>query len=336
MHLHLNRYILETRLIQRLLCLLITAIGFIFTAQVSAQSYPNRPIRLVVPFPPGGGTDLVSRELAASLTQLTGWSIVVENRPGAGGNLGVDTAAKSAADGYTLVMGQTSNLAINPTLFTKLPYDPLRDLAPIIQIGSAPIVLVVPANSPYKNLGDLIKDAKARPGMLNYASSGNGTVAHLAAERLQQVADFKAQHIPYKGFNLAFGDLIAGQVQLFMSSVPTVIGQIRSGKLRALAVTSLQRSEELPDTPSIAESGYPGFEAITWFGVLAPAATPQPILQQLNLEINKAIGTTAFKSKMKGEGAIVLGGSAEQFSALLKKDLAMWGQVVKSSGAKID
>lgn len=323
-------------MIQRILCVLLGAAGLIFASLVSAQNYPTRPIKLVVPFPPGGGTDLVSRELAASLTQATGWSIVVENRPGAGGNLGVDTAAKSAPDGYTLVMGQTSNLAINPTLFTKLPYDPLRDLAPIVQIGSAPIVLVVPANSPYQNLGDLIKDAKSRPGLLNYASSGNGTVAHLAAERLQQVADIKVQHIPYKGFNLAFGDLIAGQVQLFMSSVPTVIGQIRSGKLRALAVTSLQRSEELPDTPTIAESGFPGFEAITWFGVLAPAATPQPILNQLNKEINQAISTNAFKAKMKSEGAVVYGGSSERFTELLKKDLAMWGQVVKTSGARID
>lgn len=318
------------------MCLLIGAVSLISAPLAQAQNYPTRPIKLVVPFPPGGGTDLVSRELAANLTQSTGWSVVVENRPGAGGNLGVDTTAKSAADGYTLVMGQTSNLAINPTLFTKLPYNPLRDLAPIVLVGSSPLVLVVPANSPYKNLNDLIKDAKSRPGFLNYASSGNGTVAHLAAERLQQAADFKAQHIPYKGFNLAFGDLIAGQVQLFMSSVPTVIGQIRSGKLRALAVTSLQRSEELPDTPTIAESGYPGFEAITWFGVLAPAATPQPILNQLNQEINKAISTSAFKTKMKNEGAIVLGGTPEGFSDLLKKDLAMWAQVVKSSGARVD
>lgn len=323
-------------MIQRLLCVLLSAASLLVATSSLAQNYPNRSIKLIVPFPPGGGTDLVSRELAAALSQSTTWSVITENRPGAGGNLGVDSAAKSPADGYTLVMGQTSNLAINPTLYSKLPYDPMRDLAPIVLVGSSPLVVVVPFNSPYKTLEDLIQDAKKRPGMLNYASSGNGTVAHLAAERLQQVANFKAQHIPYKGFNLAFSDLVAGQVQLFLSSVPTVLGQVRAGKLRPLAVSSLQRSDELPDVPTIAESGYPGFEAITWFGVLAPAATPPHILAQLNQEINKAMNAPAFRAKIKSEGAIVLGGTPERFTELLKKDHAMWAQVVKSSGARID
>lgn len=323
-------------MIQRILCMLLGAASLMLSVPTEAQNYPARPIRIVVPFPPGGGTDLVSRELAASLSQSTGWPIVVENRPGAGGNLGVDTAAKASADGYTLVMGQTSNLAINPTLFSKLPYDPIRDLAPIVLIGSSPLVFAVSANSPYRTIEDLIKAAKANPGSLNFASSGNGTVAHLATERLQQVADFKVQHIPYKGFNLAFSDVVAGQVQVFTSSIPTLLGHIRSGKLRALAVSSLQRSAELPDVPTIAESGYPGFEAITWFGVLAPASTPKPILTQLNQAINKSIETPAFKDKMKKEGAIIIGGTQEQFGALLKKDLEIWGQVVKTSGARID
>ena len=320
----------------RLLCLLIAASSVCIAPTIQAQNYPSKTIRLIVPFPPGGGTDLVSRELAAALSQSTGWSVVSENKPGAGGNLGVDAAAKAPADGYTLVMGQTSNLAINPTLYSKLPYDPLKDLAPIVLVGTSPMVLVVPASSPYKTLADLINDAKARPGALNFASSGNGTVAHLSTERLQQIANFKAQHIPYKGFNLAFSDLVAGQVQMFMSSIPTLLGQIRTGKLRPLAVSSLQRSDELPDVPTIAESGYPGFEAITWFGVLAPATTPPHTLALLNKEINRAMESPAFKAKLKSEGATIQGGSTERFSDLLKQDYAMWSQVVKPSGAKID
>ncbi len=303
---------------------------------VQAQSYPSHPIRLIVPFPPGGGTDLISRELALALNQTAGMSLVAENRPGAGGNLGVDAAAKSAPDGYTIVMGQTSNLAINPTLYKKIPYNPFKDLTPVALIASSPLVLVVPASSPYRSLAEMISDAQTKPGTLNVASPGNGTVAHLAAERLQQVAGFKAQHIPYKGFNLAFNDLVAGQVQLFMSSVPTTLGQIRAGKLRALAVSSLVRSEELPEVPTIAESGYPGFTATTWFGLMVPAGTSPEIVQRLNHAVNQAIQQQSFRQKLKNEGAVVLGGSPGQMADLLKRDFDLWSSVVKTSGATID
>lgn len=305
-------------------------------AQAQEQAYPNHPIRLIVPFPPGGGTDIISRELSVALSQTAGWSLVTENRPGAGGNLGVDAAAKSAPDGYTIVMGQTSNLAINPTLYKKLPYNPFKDLTPIALVASSPLVLVVPASSPYRTLNEFINDAKSKPGTLNFASPGNGTVAHLGGELLQQMAGFKVQHIPYKGFNLAFNDLVAGQVQLFMSSVPTLVGQIRAGKLRALAVTSRIRSQELPDVPTIAESGYPDFEATTWFALMAPAGTPAEIVMRLNHETNQAIRTQAFQMKMKNEGAVALGGSPDQLAARLERDFKMWSNVVITSGATID
>ena len=303
---------------------------------VDAQSFPTHSIKFVVPFPPGGGTDLISRELAVAVSKTAGWSLVVDNRPGAGGNLGVDAVAKASPDGYTIVMGQTSNLAINPSLYSRLPYDPLKDLTPIVLVASSPLVLVVPASSPYNSLDEMLQDARTRPGALNFASPGNGTVAHLAFELLQQVAGFKAQHVPYKGFNLAFNDLVAGQVQLFMSSVPTVLGQIRAGKLRALAITSNQRSDEMPGVPTIAELGFPGFEATTWFGLMAPMGTPVEIVNVLNRDVNRAMETIAFQTKLRSEGAVVKGGSPDDLTALLRRDLAMWSTVVKSSGARID
>lgn len=301
-----------------------------------AQSYPNKAIRMIVPFPPGGGTDMIARELGNAIRKNTGWSIVPENKPGVGGNLGIDAVAKATPDGYTIGLGQTSNLAINAALYSKLPYKPLQDLAPIALVASSPVVVIVPANSKYKTLADLINDARARPGIVNSASPGSGTVAHLSSELLQQVANFKTQHIPYKGFNHALNDLIGGQVDMFMSSVPTVLGHIRNGKLRALAVTSLQRSSELPDVPTVAESGYPNFEAITWFGLVAPAGTPARTIEILNEQVNAALKSPEFSKKLQSEGAIPMGGSSDEMRKYLEQNLTMWERVVKDSGAKAD
>ena len=303
---------------------------------VSAQSYPSKPIRLVIPFPPGGGTDLISRELSVAMSKISGWNLIADNKPGAGGNLGIDAVARATADGYTIGMGQTSNLAINPTLYSKLPYNPLKDLKPVLLVASSSVVLVVLASSKYTSLAELIADAKARPGAINSASPGNGTVAHLSSELMQQVGEFKLQHIPYKGANLALNDLMGGQVDMFMSSVPTVLGHIRSGKLRALAVTSLQRAAELPDVPTVAESGYPNFEAITWFGLVVPAGTPDEIVQLINKQANAAMSSPAFKAKLTSEGAVVLGGSSQAMDEFLKRDYDMWSKVVKASGARVD
>lgn len=300
-----------------------------------AQAWPSKPIRLIVPFPAGGGTDIITREVANRL-QSSGYTFVVENRPGSGGNLGVDAAAKAAPDGYTLVMGQTSNLAINPTLYARLPYDPVRDLTPISLVATAPLVIVTGADSPYRTLADVVKAAQAKPGHINYASSGSGTVAHLAAESFQKVAGVKFTHIPYKGAAQGATDVISGQVQLYVSSIPTLIGHIRSGKMRPIAVTSDKRVDDLPNVPTVAESGYKGFEAVTWFGIAGPANLARDIVTRLNADIAKALKDPALQKKLGDQGADVAASSADQFGRLIRDDMVRWAPIVKESGAKVD
>jgi len=301
-----------------------------------AQSWPAKPIRIVVPFPPGGGTDIIARETSQKVAAATGWTFVIDNKPGAGGNLGVDAVAKSPADGYTIVIGQTSNLAINPTLYTKLPYDPQKDLAPVVLLANAPLVMVTGANSPYKTVADAVSAAKAKPGAVNFASPGNGTVAHLTSELFQKAAAVKTQHVPYKGASQALTDVIGGNVELYMSSVPTLLGQIKQGKLRALAVSSTKRVDDLPNVPTINESGYAGFNAVTWFGLLAPAGTPKDVVARMNAEFNKALQQAELRKKLGDEGADPAGGTPEQFASLIRDDIVRWGKVVKESGVKVD
>lgn len=305
-------------------------------APALAQGYPNKAIRVLVPFPAGGGTDIIARVVTNKLTATLGWSFVVENKPGSGGNLGVDAAAKAPADGYTVALGQTSNLAINPTLYSKMPYDSVKDLVPVGLVASAPLVMVVAADSPYKTLADVVNASKAKPASINFASPGNGTVAHLASELFQKTAGVKFTHVPYKGSAQAATDLIGGQVQLYMSSVPTLIGHIKSGKMRAIAVTSLKRVDDLAQVPTVAESGYKGFEAVTWFGFVAPAAVPKDIVLRLNTEVNKALQAADVQKKLEDQGADVLGGSPEQFGALIKSDISRWAPIIKESGARLD
>ena len=311
------------------------ALAAVATA-AAAQEYPSKPIKLVVPFPPAGGTDILARTVANHLQTSNKWVVVVDNRPGAGGNIGVDATAKSPPDGYTLVMGQTSNLAISPTLYANLNYDPVKDLEPIALVGSGPIAIVVRADSPYKTLGDLLAAAKAKPGTITMASPGNGTVAHLAGVRLQKQSGATFQHIPYKGAAGAIPDLLGGSVDFFLSSVPTLQAQVAGGKMRALAVTSAKRSPVFPNVPTVAESGVKGFEANTWFGILAPAKTPKPIIAKLNTEINKALKDPGVRKAIEHEGGEVLGGTPEQFAQLIKSDMTSWGALVKESGAKVD
>ena len=297
--------------------------------------YPDKPIRLVVPFPPGGGTDIMSRLVAKKLSEANHWNVIVENRPGAGGNIGVDAAARSAPDGYTLVMGQTSNLAINPTLYAHLPYDPLKDLTPIVLVGEGPIAIAVRASSPYKTLADLVGAAKARPGQVTMATPGNGTVSHLAGVRIMNVAGVKFEHIPYKGASAAIPDLMGGQVDFYMASVPSVQGQVKGGQLRVIAVTSAKRSPIFPDVPTVGET-YKGFNAVTWFGILAPAGTPAPIVGKLNARINEALKDPSVRKSIENEGGEVIGGTPAQFQKLMHEEIASWATVVKQSGAKVD
>ncbi len=301
-----------------------------------AQPWPAKAIRVVVPFPPGGGTDIIAREVTQKVASTTGWTFVIDNKPGAGGNLGVDAVAKSPADGYTIVLGQTSNLAINPTLYAKLPYNPVKDLAPIGLMATAPLVIVVPVTSPFKTLPDLVAAAKAKPGEVNFASPGNGTVAHLTGDQFQKTAGITFQHVPYKGANQALTDVISGQVQLYVSSVPSVLQQIRTGKLRPLAVTSAKRVDDLPQTPTVGESGYKGFDAVTWFGFLAPAGTPKEIVTRLNAEFNKALQQPDLRKRLGEEGADPMGGTPEQFAELIREDIVRWGKTVKESGVHLD
>lgn len=313
------------------LCLCLPYAG----AALAQSGYPARPIRFIVPFPPGGGTDILSRLVTNKLTERLGWQMVVDNRPGAGGTIGVGLAAKSAPDGYTLVMGQTSNLAINPALYSKLTYNSLRDFAPITLVSTVPLALSVAAKSQYASLASLIAAAKAKPDQVIFASPGNGTVAHLAGEMLQQAAGVKFVHVPYKGASQAIPDLIGGRVSFYMSSLETAMPQLKGGNIRALALTALKRSPSLPDVPTVAESGYKGFEASTWFGVLAPAGTPDAIIARLNQEITKVLQLPDVREKMvDGGGDIQTGPGA--FSALIKSDLAKWARIVKQSGAKVD
>jgi tripartite-type tricarboxylate transporter receptor subunit TctC len=306
------------------------------SAGAFAQAWPAKPIRLVVPFPPGGGTDIIARETSQRVAKATGWTFVIDNKPGAGGNLGVDSVAKSAADGYTIVIGQSSNLAINATLYSKLPYDPQKDLTPIVLLANAPLVVVTGMTTPYKTLADAVNTAKSKPGQVNFASPGNGTVAHLTSEMFQKAAGVQTQHVPYKGAAQAMTDVISGTVDLYMSSVPTLLGQIKQGKLRPLAVTSARRVDDLPDVPTINESGYKGFDAVTWFGLLAPAGTPKDVIARINAEFNKALAQPELRKRLADEGADPAGGTPEQFAALIKDEIPRWGKVVKDSGAKID
>jgi tripartite-type tricarboxylate transporter receptor subunit TctC len=313
-----------------------TAAAASFAPVAFAQAYPTKPIRVVVPFPPGGGTDIIAREVTQKIAANTGWSIVIDNKPGSGGNLGIDSVAKSPADGYNIGLGQTSNLAINPTLYGKMPYDSVKDLAPIGLVASAALVLVVGADSPLKTLADLLAAAKANPGVVNYATSGNGTVAHLSGELLQRSANIKLTHIPYKGASQAATDVIGGRVQVYISSVPTLIGQIRSGKMRALAVTSTKRVDDLPDVPTVAESGFRGFDAVTWFGFVAPTGVDKDIITRLNAELAKALQAPDVRKKLGDQGADVLGGPPDQLGKLVRDDLARWAPIIKASGAKLD
>ncbi|MBI5278368.1 MAG: tripartite tricarboxylate transporter substrate binding protein [Burkholderiales bacterium] len=321
--------------LSRRIALALTAASLFTAVAAHAQAWPAKPVRLYVPFPAGGGTDIITRELANKLS-TSGYNFVVENKPGSGGNLGVDAAAKSPADGYTFVMGQTSNLAINPTLYPKLPYDPVKDLTPISMVASSSLVIVTGADSPYKTLADVVKAAKEKPGSINYATSGNGTVAHLATESFQKVAGVKLTHIPYKGAAQGATDVISGQVQLYVSSIPTLLGHLKSGKMRAIAVTAAKRADDLPQVPTVAESGYKGFEAVTWFGVLGPANLPKDVVAKLSADINKALKDAELRKKLGDQGADVEGSTPEQFGKLIRDDIARWGKIVKESGAKVD
>jgi tripartite-type tricarboxylate transporter receptor subunit TctC len=301
-----------------------------------AQDYPNKPIRFIVPFPPGGGTDSLARMVANKLTETLKWTFVVENKPGAGGNVALDTTAKAAPDGYTLVMAQTDNVVLNPLLYSKLTYDPVKDLVPVGLVASGPAVLVVRADSPYKTLADVVAAAKAEPGELTFASPGLGTVSHLISELWQTSSGMKLTHVPYRGLSQALPDVLSGQVDMYMGSIPTLQGHIKGGKVRALAVTTAKRSPVLPQVPTYTESGIPGVELASVWGVMAPAGTPEAVIQRINTELNKALQQPDMREKILASGAGVLGGSPQEMGALYTSDRQRLAPVVRDSGTRLD
>jgi tripartite-type tricarboxylate transporter receptor subunit TctC len=321
--------------IRRAAVVLLVACGLGVPA-FAQNNYPTKPIRMIVPFPPGGGTDILSRLVANKLSETLGWQIVVDNRGGAGGNIGLDAGAKAAPDGYTMVMGQTSNLTINPSLYRKLPYDSIKDFAPVSVVASSPIAVMVHAKAPFRTLGDIIASAKARPGELTLATTGNGTVGHLTGELLQRTASVKLVHVPYKGSAQVFPDLLGGRIVCFLASLETAIPQMKAGAIRTLAVTSPQRVPAVPYIPTVSESGYPGFETTTWYGILVPKATPRAIVARLSTEITKVLESADVKERMAANGGATIRPGPAAFTALLESDLAKWSRIIKEANVRID
>ena len=313
-----------------LLCgLLSAAAGFV-------RADAGKPLRLIVPFPPGGSPDILARVIGAKLGAALGQTVVIDNKPGAGGALGADAAARAEPDGNTLLMGHTGTLAVAPALYPKLPYDPLKSFVPVAGVARVPNVLVVSASSPIMTLGDLVARARARPGAMSYSSGGNGSSAHIAFEYLKLKAKFPMLHIPYRGTAPSVTDLLGGQVDATFTGAPALLPHVRSGRLRALAVSSLKRLPALPGVPTVAEGGYAGFDADQWYGIVAPAGTPGAMLARLNAAIVTALQTPAMAQQMASEGAIPSPGSPEAFGALIAQEIPRWAEVVKAGNVKPD
>jgi tripartite-type tricarboxylate transporter receptor subunit TctC len=321
---------LKKQILGCIAALLATVAGGSAFAQ---PAYPTKPIRFIVPFPPGGGTDIVARIITTKLAENLGVQFIVDNRGGAGGTLGIAAAATASPDGYTLMIGQTSNLAIGPALYEKLPYETFRDFTPISLVYETPLAVTVSSRSPIKNVKELINNSKSKPGGINFASPGNGTVAHLTGELIKKTTGMSFVHIPYKGAAQAIPDLIAGRADFYISSLESAKPHMQSGTIRALAVTSVKRAPDAPDVETIAEAGYKGFEAVTWWGFLAPAKTPAPIVQKLSAEIEKVLDNPEVMKRLPG-AKVATGPKA--FADKLKTDYKKWADAVKESGAKVN
>jgi len=310
-------------------------VGFAAGIACAQSDYPHKPIRIVVPVAAGGGTDYTARLIGQKLGEAWGQSVIIDNRPGAAGNLGVEIAAKAQPDGYTLVMPITS-FPINPSLYARLPFDTVKDFAPVVLAASAPLLLVVNPSVSAQSVKDLIALAKAKPGAMNYANSGSGTTAHLASELLKRMSGVDIVNVPYKGGGPAVIDLIAGHVQIFFATIPAALQQVKAGKLRALAVSSSKRVPELPDMPTVAESGLPGFEVVGWFGLFVPAGTPQPVIGKLNGEINKILNAPESRQRLSGHGLIPGGGTPGDLGKFLQAEIAKWSKLIKETGIRAE
>jgi len=317
-------------------CLLI-ALSFVAALGAAiAQPYPTKPVRLVIPYPPGGGSDTIGRPLAQKMSEGLGQQVVVENRGGANGNIGMEAVARAAPDGYTIVFALSAQLAVNPGLYQKLPYDPVRDYAPITLLGAGGYILVVHPSLPVKSVKELIALAKTRPGQIAYSSSGNGSGGHLAAELLNSMAGIRMLHVPYKGGGPALMDLIAGQVQVLFSTQLASWPHVQSGRIRALAVSTAKRPASLPDLPTVAEAGVPGYDSGVWYGVLAPAGTPREIIMRLNGEIVRVLNHPDYRGLLVNNTIDPIGSTPEQLGQFIKSELVKWAKVVKDAGVRVD
>jgi tripartite-type tricarboxylate transporter receptor subunit TctC len=305
-------------------------------SEAAAQTYPTKPVRMIIPFPPGGTTDILARVAAQKLSEALGQQVVPDNRPGAAGNIGTELVAKAPPDGYLLLTAPGSTLTIHPSLYAKLPFDPLKDFAPVTILGIVPNALVVHPSLPARNVKELIALAKARPGELNYASTGAGQSTHLSMELFKTMAGVKITHVPYKGSAPAVTDLLGGHVSLMFDNMPSALPHVKANKIRALAVSTLKRSPVAPEIPTVAESGLPGFEVSVWFAVLAPAATPRPIVDRLNQVLVKALQSPDVRERLSSQGAEPIGNTPEEFTAVMKRDLVKWAKVVRDGNIRLD
>ena len=303
---------------------------------VWAQAYPSKPIRLVAPSTPGDAPDVIARLIADKLSPVLGQPVVVENKPGAGGVVGSDAVAKAAPDGYTLIMGNAGSHGINAAVYANLPYDIQRDFAPVSQVAVAPNVMVINPSVPATSVAEFIAYAKTQPGKLSYASGGNGSSAHMSIELFKSMAGIDLQHIPYKGSSPALTDLVGGQVAVFIGNMPPTVPLVKAGKLRALAVTTKTRSALMPELPTIAESGLPGYETVAWFGVLAPAGTPPDVVNRLSQEIGRIARSPDVRDKLLAMGAEPVGGTPEEFKTVIDRDIAKWKPLAQKVGIKVD
>jgi len=310
--------------------------ALLFLACASAGAFPDKPVRFVIGFTPGGPSDILARAVGQKLAERWSQQVVVENRPGAGGNLAAEAVAKSAPDGYTWLLGNNSILATNQSLYRKLPYDPVRDFAPVALVAVQPNILVLHPNVPAASVAELVSLAKQNPGKLNYASSGAGAAAHLAGELFKTMAGVDVVHVPYKGAQPALTDLIAGQVQLMFATSASVIPYMKAGRLRALAVTTARRAPSVPELPTVSEAGLAGFEATTWHGVVVPAATAGDLVQKLNQDINSVLKEKDLSERLAGLGAEVLTGTPRDFTDYIAREIPKWSKVVRDSGARAD
>jgi tripartite-type tricarboxylate transporter receptor subunit TctC len=318
-----------------MLRIVLAGLALLVCASAAAQPYPNRAVRIVVPFPPGGTSDILARTIGTRLSPLLGQPVVVENRPGAGGNIAAEHVAKAAPDGYTLIMG-TSSLAISQSLYRKLNYDLVRDFAPVTQAVNYANLLVVHPSTGFSHLNDLLGAAKAKPGSLSYGTAGNGTPPHMTGELFKSYTGVDIQHIPYKGGAPAIADLVAGQIPIMFDNVPPLLPHVRSGRIKPLAVTSLARVPVLPDVPSLHELGLKDFDAVGWNGILAPAGTPREIVARLHADVTKIFQIPDVRESLTAQGADIVGNTPEQFAAWIRAEVRRWAEVIRVSGAKVD